>query len=153
MICYITNMIAFKTLNNDVGIWYVDSYNFLITVTSWWARCRLNWITVPSIVGSNAYWSADQRNTEILRHWPLWGKPPVTDGFPSQRANNKENVPFWWRHHVVQTHWINPHGKRDWCFLNEHTRGSQCLISSLLRNDTYLLKLSLNDVYIRYICS
>ena len=28
------------------------------------------------------------------------GNPPVTDGFPSQRASNKENVSIWWRHHV-----------------------------------------------------
>ena len=28
------------------------------------------------------------------------GNPPVTDGFPSQRASNAENVCIWWRHHV-----------------------------------------------------
>ena len=27
------------------------------------------------------------------------GNPPVTGGFPSQRASNAENVSFWWRHH------------------------------------------------------
>ena len=32
-------------------------------------------------------------------HWALWGNPPVTGGFPSQRASNAENVPIWWRHH------------------------------------------------------
>ena len=26
------------------------------------------------------------------------GNPPVTGGFPSQRANNAENVSMWWRH-------------------------------------------------------
>ena len=28
------------------------------------------------------------------------GNPPVTGGFPSQRASNTENVSIWWRHHV-----------------------------------------------------
>ena len=31
------------------------------------------------------------------------GNPPVTDGFPSQRARNAENVSIWWRHHEPTT--------------------------------------------------
>ena len=27
------------------------------------------------------------------------GNPPVTSGFPSQRASNMENVSIWWHHH------------------------------------------------------
>ena len=27
------------------------------------------------------------------------GNPPVTGGFPSQRASHAENVSIWWRHH------------------------------------------------------
>ena len=27
-------------------------------------------------------------------------KSPVTDGFPSQRVSNAENVSIWWRHHA-----------------------------------------------------
>ena len=30
------------------------------------------------------------------------GNPPVTGGFPSQRACNAENVSIWWRHHVSE---------------------------------------------------
>ena len=29
------------------------------------------------------------------------GNPPVTGGFPSQRASNVENISIWWRHHEV----------------------------------------------------
>ena len=29
------------------------------------------------------------------------GDSPVTDEFPAQRASNAENVPIWWRHHVM----------------------------------------------------
>ena len=32
------------------------------------------------------------------------GKPPVTGGFPSQRASNADNVSIWWRHHDL----VNP---------------------------------------------
>ena len=31
------------------------------------------------------------------------GNPPVTGGFPSQRARNAENVSIWWRHHGICT--------------------------------------------------
>ena len=38
----------------------------------------------------------------------LWeGNPPVTGGFPSQRASNVENVSIWWRHHALN---LLPHG-------------------------------------------
>ena len=37
------------------------------------------------------------------------GNPPVTGGFPSQRASNAEYVSIWWRHHgsgfVLVSHW------------------------------------------------
>ena len=29
------------------------------------------------------------------------GNSPVTGEFPTQRASNAENVPIWWRHHVI----------------------------------------------------
>ena len=32
------------------------------------------------------------------------GNPPLTSGFPAQRASNPENVSISWRHHV-QEHW------------------------------------------------
>ena len=32
------------------------------------------------------------------------GNPPVTGGFPSQRASNAANVSIWWRHHVTDAH-------------------------------------------------
>ena len=54
-----------------------------------------------------------KENIKALRHWPLWGEstgdrwsgpcegnPPVTGGFPSQRASNVENDSIWWRHHM-----------------------------------------------------
>ena len=38
-------------------------------------------------------------------------KPPVTNGFPSQRASNAETVSIWWLHHEV----LNYQGLRK-CF-------------------------------------
>ena len=38
-----------------------------------------------------------KENIKTLRHWPLWGNPPVSGGFPSQRASYAENVSIWWR--------------------------------------------------------
>ena len=32
----------------------------------------------------------------------LWeGNPPITGGFPSQRASNTEKVSMWWHHHEI----------------------------------------------------
>ena len=49
------------------------------------------------------------------------GKPPVTSGFPSQRAINVENVSIWWRHYECwiiinftswnRIHWFFYHNK------------------------------------------
>ena len=45
---------------------------------------------------------ADQRKHQSSAILGLCeGNPPVTDGFPSQRASNAENVSIWWPHHVV----------------------------------------------------
>ena len=32
------------------------------------------------------------------------GNPPVTGGFPSQRASNEENFSIWWRHYAKSSH-------------------------------------------------
>ena len=42
------------------------------------------------------------KKTSKLRVTGLWkGNPPVTDGFPSQRTSNTEDVSIWWRHYVI----------------------------------------------------
>ena len=48
---------------------------------------------------------AQIKKTQKLRVTGLCGgSPPVTVGFPSQRASNAENVSIWWRHHEYQYH-------------------------------------------------
>ena len=47
-----------------------------------------------------------KENTKAPRDWPLWGGPPVTDGFPSQRTSNAE---IWWRHHAEL--WLDVDGQ------------------------------------------
>ena len=49
----------------------------------------------------NLMFSCRSKKTSKLRiTGPCEGNPPMTGGFPSQRANNAENVSIWWRHHV-----------------------------------------------------
>ena len=43
---------------------------------------------------------ADQRNYQSSASLAFWWEPPVTDGFPSERASSAENVSIWWRHHA-----------------------------------------------------
>ena len=40
-------------------------------------------------------------NIKAPRYWQLWGDPPATGGFPSQKDSNAENVPIWWHHHAT----------------------------------------------------
>ena len=55
-----------------------------------------------------------EENIKAQLHWSLWGDLPVTDGFPSQRASNRQNVSIWWRHHV---HAGNPYYQSAECSL------------------------------------
>ena len=48
-----------------------------------------------------------KENIKAPRHWPLWGNPPVTGGFPSERASDAENVSIWWRHHALYNYFQN----------------------------------------------
>ena len=42
-----------------------------------------------------------QATSKLCVTGPCEGNPPVTCGFPSQRASNTENVSIWWRHHEI----------------------------------------------------
>ena len=58
-------------------------------------------ITGAWIVYLTVYSGADQRKHQSSASLAFFeGKSPVTGEFPSQRANNGENVSIWWRHHV-----------------------------------------------------
>ena len=46
-------------------------------------------ITTVSIVCSTVCSGTDKK-IKASRHWPLWGNPPATGGFPSQRASEAE---------------------------------------------------------------
>ena len=54
-----------------------------------------------------------KENTKGPRHWSLKGNPPMTGGFPSQRASNAENIFIWWRHHLIQTNTRKSSGLSD----------------------------------------
>ena len=59
-------------------------------------------LMVSQITGASIACSTVCRSkkTSMLRVTGLYeGNPPVTGGFPSQRASNAENVSIWWRHH------------------------------------------------------
>ena len=66
---------------------------FSITVTSQWALWRLK-SPAYELFFQPFVLTHIKENIEALRHWPLWGEPPVTGGFPSQRVSNAEMFPF-----------------------------------------------------------
>ena len=66
-----------------------------ITVTSSWARWRLN-------SPASRLFRCRSKKTSKLRVTGLCARnSPVTGEFPAQLASNAENVSIWWRHHVV----------------------------------------------------
>ena len=59
-------------------------------------------ITGVSSVCSCVCSGVDKKTSKLRVTGLCEGNPPVTDGFPSQRASNTGNVFIWWRHHVTQ---------------------------------------------------
>ena len=67
-------------------------------------------IAVPTVCSG-----ADQRKRQKFRDTDLCeGKPPVSDGFPSQRDSNAKNVSIWWRHHETK----QKQTKRELCIFS-----------------------------------
>ena len=60
----------------------------------------------------------------------MWGNPPVTGGFPSQRASIAENVSIWWRHHVRL-----PHCTQYRAMINRATTRSNCIRNYMCHDD------------------
>ena len=56
-------------------------------------------ITCVSIICSTVSLDADERKQQSS----VWGDPPVTGGFPSQRASNAENISIWRRHNAARS--------------------------------------------------
>ena len=68
--------------------------------------------------GVSNHWRLDGSHNRLFRHRSkktsklrvtglCEGNPPVTDGFPSQRARNAKNASIWWRHHVhALVNWV-----------------------------------------------
>ena len=53
----------------------------------------------------NRLFRRESKKTSNLRLIGLCGgNPPVTDGFPSQRASNAEYISIWWRQHAYDVH-------------------------------------------------
>ena len=53
---------------------------------------------VCSTIYSGGYQRKHQSSTSLAF---VMGKPPVTGGYPTQKASNAENVSIWWRHQIL----------------------------------------------------
>ena len=64
--------------------------------------CIITSYDIPKHRRRECLFSRRSTETSELRVTGLCeGNPPVTGGFPSQRASNTENVSIWWRHHEI----------------------------------------------------
>ena len=84
------------------------------------------------------------------------GNPPVTGGFPSQRASNAENVSNWWRHHNIYFSRTMHHSQ-----LAIHTVLSisefemhkmKCLLHNIVPYYLYFLTSSATSPLSRFVC-
>ena len=76
-------------------------------MTSQWARWRLK-SPASRLLIQQFIRVQIKENIKAPRHWPLWGNSPVAGEFPSQMANNAQNVSIWWRHHDNPFIYFNP---------------------------------------------
>ena len=75
------------------------------TVTLQWRRNEHNGVSnhQPHDCLVNCLFRCKSKKTSKRRVTGLGeGNPPLTDGFPSQRASYSENVSIWWRHNEVE---------------------------------------------------
>ena len=84
----------------------------------------------------NCLFRQRSKQTSVLRVTSLCeSNPPLTSGFPSQRASNAYNVSIWYRHHVKQNVFKMSASCRSLC------SGVHVLINHLL-GFVYLMKLT-----------
>ena len=81
-----------------IGMKFVSSHATFQPANYWLIppvsrHCLANKQTVTSGYDQDVQAKINE-NIKATRHWPLWGDPPVTSGFCSQRARNAEIVPF-----------------------------------------------------------
>ena len=57
-------------------------------------------ITSLTIVYSTVYAGRSKKTSKLRATGYFAGNSPAIGEFPTQRANNAENVSIWWRHHV-----------------------------------------------------
>ena len=113
------NFLIISFYSMDAGLFSIDiefgvcGYVFVLSNTLQWRHNGRDCVSnhQPHDCYTQAFIQAHIRENIIVpRHWPLWGIPPVTGGFPSQRASNAENVSISWRHHgpVGIDKWLEP---------------------------------------------
>ena len=119
--------------------------------------------TVCSTACSGIHQRKHQSSAILAR---LWGEPPVTDGFPSQRGSNAENVSMSWPRHDIWpsllSYWVSiviiskkiDHVIRGpyFIYLNGelHILGNICLYIIYV---CFLCKNSLPCQYVANVCS
>ena len=80
----------------------------------WTLKCRKGWARwCPKSPASRLFTqpfiqAQIKENIKAPRHWPLWGKSPVTGEFSAQRSSYGEYVFIWWRHHDFTLHEARP---------------------------------------------
>ena len=83
----------------EITKWCICTHYSDVTMRLMTSPINIVW-NICSTICSGAHPRKHQKSTSLAF---MRGIPPVTGGFPSQRANNAENVSIWWRHHG-QTH-------------------------------------------------
>ena len=83
-------------------VWFIYPRSLhLTTMTSQWARRRPNHRRPDCLL--NRFRRRSKKTSKLHVTGICEGNPPVTGGFPSQKASSAKNVSISWRHHVMKT--------------------------------------------------
>ena len=97
-----TRITAYRTGINSS--WQGPAYTLLLPCTLEWRHNERNGVSNHRHLDClfSLLFRRPSKKTPKPRVTGLYeGNPPVTGGFPSQRASDAENVSIWWRHHVT----------------------------------------------------
>ena len=114
--CFVLKLINKECLFNNHWNFWVISYLVLVLmdITSWIGSknsIALHWRHNERGDDSNhrclacllnrLFRRESKKTSKLCVTGLCEGNPPVSGGFPSQRASNAENVSIWWRHHGI----------------------------------------------------
>ena len=124
-------MLLIKLVAKTIAL---PNYNNVITTA------QASQIASPTNVYSTVYSGTDQKTSKHRVTSLCVGNSPVTGEFPTQKANNAENISTWWRHHETCIHAYkkNSQSRINWKCIRDQTPISFAITHGIIQNSISL---------------